>query len=90
MTQGEVRDLILEIFDLTPGDAERKAAGLISLAHGWGDARNAGKLDWRYLVKKRLGQDCKWRNESERENFEFDLRLSVESYENYIRKHKRG
>jgi len=85
-----VQRLILEIFEVSEKVAKNHAAGLVTLAEGWGDPRTAEKLDWEYRIKKRLSEaKYKWRSDADREKFEADQKLKHESYESGIREKKR-
>ena len=82
-----VQQLIVETFDVSDDQAQEYAAGMVSLAEGWGSPETAAGLDWEYRVRKDLNETGKlrWRSEAEREKFEALQKQKYKEWDEFIR-----
>ncbi len=85
-----VQRLIMETFDVTEEAAQDEAAGLVSLAEGWGSPESAAQLDWSYRIKKDLGERFRWKSNAEREAFQRYQEERYRAYDFLIRRPPRA
>ena len=83
-----VRGIIMSVFDVSEAEANKHATWMALLATGWGGDAARGP-DWIYRVKKDLGGRLKWKSATDRERFEAEQKMVIDSYEACIRKNKR-
>ena len=85
-----IQNIIVETFEISDAEAETRAETFALLAEDKGGQAKAATLDWRYRVKKDLGDKLKWRSEAAHHEF---IRLQKQGYESYeilISKPQRG
>jgi hypothetical protein len=65
---GQVEATILAAFDVSPAEARLRAGWLAEEAGIWGGG-GVALLDWEFLVRRKFGEELKWRSEADRQRF---------------------